>query len=229
MKLNISGHEVDPKEVGRRITKARMAMAMTKKELAEKVQLAGSTIGRYEDGAIENLKIPVIYAIAEALNVNPHWLLCTSPFIDTKDMMRDSKQLENSIRAVRVPVLGRVVAGVPIEAVENVIGYEEISVRTARLGDIFALRVKGNSMAPRICDGDIVIVKKQESVESGDIAIVLVNNGDATIKKVNVSEAGVTLIAFNPAVYEPHFYTNAEVSSLPVNIIGKVIEFRGKP
>ena len=226
MILNISGHDVDTKEVGRRIAKARKAAALTKKELAEKIQVAPSTIGRYEDGQIGRLKKPVVYSIAEVLDVNAHWLLCISPFIDSKDAMMDSKALENSTRAVRIPIIGRVAAGVPLEAVENLVGYEEISVHTSRLGDLFALWVKGDSMAPRICDGDVVIIKKQQSVKNGDIAVVMVGNADATLKKIKISEAGITLIAYNPVVYEPHFYTYAEVESLPVSIIGKAIEIR---
>lgn len=229
MIVHISGHDVDTREVGKRITKARMAASLTKKELADKIQVAPSTIGRYEEGKIGKLKMPVVYAIADVLGVNPHWLLCISPFIDEEDMMQEYRRLENSVTAVRIPVLGRVVAGVPLEAVENIIAYEEISAYTARNGEFFALQVKGDSMAPRICDGDVVIVKKQQTVENGDVAIVLVNNSEATIKKVNMSESGITLIAYNPVVYEPHFYTKEDVANLPVSIVGKVVEFRGKP
>lgn len=229
MLININGQDVDTKEIGKRITVARNALGLTKKQLADKIQVAASTIGRYEDGEIGRIKIPVIWAMAEALKVNPLWVLCRSPFIDSKDMMQDAKWHENNPTAVRIPILGRVVAGAPLEAVENLLGYEEISVNTARGGEFFALQVKGDSMAPRICEGDTVIVKKQNVVENGDIAIVLVNGEEATIKKVNVSDAGVTLIAYNPVVYEPHFYTKEEVETFPVSIIGKVIEFRGKP
>ena len=226
MIVNISGQNVDTKEIGRRITRARMAASLTKKELADKVRLAPSTIGRYEEGSIGKPKLPVIYMLAEVLGVNAHWLLCISPFIDEEDMVQEHKRIENSTQAVRIPLIGRVVAGSPLEAVENLVGYEDVSFNLARLGDLFALLVKGNSMAPQICDGDVVIIKKQQTVESGDIAVVLVGNADATLKKVKVSETGITLIAYNTVVYEPHFYTNAEVESFPISIVGKAIEIR---
>lgn len=129
---------------------------------------------------------------------------------------------------VRIPVLGRVVAGIPIEAIEEVIDWEEIPQRLAASGKFFALRVCGHSMEPRILEGDVVIVRQQEDVESGDIAIVMVNGDEATVKRVKKQEDGITLIATNTSVYEPHFYSNQEIRDLPVRILGKVVELRGK-
>jgi repressor LexA len=131
-------------------------------------------------------------------------------------------------KGVQIPILGRVVAGVPIEATENILGYEEITEHMACTGEYFALRIKGDSMFPNICNGDTVIVKKQETVESGDIAIVLINGNEATVKKVKFNSNGITLIGFNLSVYEPHFYTSDEISKYPVTIIGKVVELRRK-
>lgn len=81
-------------------------------------------------------------------------------------------------------------------------------------------------MEPTLHDGDIVVVREQEEVETGEIAIVLVNGGDATIKEVKESRDGLTLIGHNVAVYSPHFYSWEEVGSLPIRIIGKVVELR---
>lgn len=83
-------------------------------------------------------------------------------------------------------------------------------------------------MEPRILEGDIVIVRQQEDVDSGDIAIVLVNGDEATVKRVKKQAEGITLIATNTSVYEPHFYSNQEIRDLPVRILGKVVELRGK-
>ena len=82
-------------------------------------------------------------------------------------------------------------------------------------------------MEPRIRKGDVVIVRIQEQVENGDIAIVFINGDDATCKRVKFSEAGLTLISNNPT-YEPMFFTPAEVESLPIRFLGKVVELRGK-
>ena len=83
-------------------------------------------------------------------------------------------------------------------------------------------------MEPRFIEGDTVIVRRQPDVESGEIAIVLVNGDEATMKKILKQQSGITLIALNPAVYEPHFYTNEQIEELPVVIYGKVVELRGK-
>ena len=83
-------------------------------------------------------------------------------------------------------------------------------------------------MAPRIKEGDVVIVRRQQEVENGEVAIVLVNGNEATIKEVQFSQFGITLVAWNPSVYTPHFYPMDEVESLPLRILGKVVELRGK-
>lgn len=129
-------------------------------------------------------------------------------------------------KGVKIPVLGRIVAGVPLEAIENIEGYEEITPALASKGEYFALKVNGRSMEPMLYENDIVIVRKQEDVECGETAIVLVNGHDATIKKVRKQESGITLVAYNAAVYEPHFYSNDDIAKLPVTVIGKVVESR---
>lgn len=128
---------------------------------------------------------------------------------------------------VLIPVLGYVRAGVPIEAVEEILDYEEISPKMAASGEFFALKIKGNSMEPRICEDDVVIVRKQNDVESGDVAVVLVNSMDATVKKIIKKGTSLSLVPFNPN-YDITIFTAEEVSKLPVNIIGKVVELRGK-
>lgn len=132
----------------------------------------------------------------------------------------------NIVKGIRIPILGRVVAGIPLEAIEDIEGWEEITPRMASGGEFFALRIRGASMEPKLVDGDIVIVRKQSTVDNGDVAIVLVNGNEATCKQVNRTPAGITLIGFNIAVYAPHFYTNDQIESLPVTIVGKVVESR---
>ncbi len=126
-----------------------------------------------------------------------------------------------------IPVLGLVRAGIPMDAVENILDYEEISEDMARQGEFFALQIKGDSMEPKISDGDVVIVRKQPDVESGEIAIVLVNGDEATIKKVQKFHGGINLVPSNP-VYEVKTFTNEQIETLPVQILGKVVELRAK-
>lgn len=148
--------------------------------------------------------------------------------IEKSDLIEDKCGSNTMTKTVRIPVLGRVVAGIPLEAVEEILDYEEITPDLAATGDFFALQIRGRSMEPRMLEGDVVIVRKQDDVESGDIAIVLVNGDEATVKKIKKMDTGITLIATNISVYEPHFYSNEEIEALPVQILGKVVELRGK-
>lgn len=131
-------------------------------------------------------------------------------------------------KGVKINVLGRVAAGLPIEAIENIIDTEEISEEMARTGEFFGLQIKGDSMEPRIYENDVVIVRKQEDAESGDIVIALVNGNDATCKRLIKYAGGISLVALNSAKYEPLMFSNEEIENTPVKIIGKVIELRGK-
>ncbi len=124
-----------------------------------------------------------------------------------------------------VPVLGQVVAGVPIEAVEEILDWEEIDAKTAAQGEHFALRIKGDSMEPALLAGDVVIVRRQPTADNGDIVVALVNGDEATVKRTKIRAEGLMLIPNNPA-YEPMFYTNDEIESLPVLILGVAIEVR---
>lgn len=151
-----------------------------------------------------------------------------SDFFDVSiDYILGNTEINSTKKSVKIPVIGRVAAGIPFSAVENIIDYEEIEEDLSKTGDFFALQIHGNSMEPRFCIGDVVIVRQQSDVDSGSIAIVLINGEDATCKKVMKHTNGITLISLNPA-YQPVFYTNEEIETLPVRILGKVIELRAK-
>lgn len=128
---------------------------------------------------------------------------------------------------IRIPVLGDVAAGIPIEAITDVVDYEEIDGALAATGEFFALKLKGDSMEPRMRDGDVVIVRKQDDAETGDTVVVLVNGDSATVKKIKYGPDGISLIPTNP-VHDVQFYSRADVERLPVRVIGKVVELRAK-
>ena len=133
----------------------------------------------------------------------------------------------HSRHGVSINVLGRVAAGIPIEAVEEIIDIEEISEDMAKTGEFFGLQIHGDSMEPRMLDGDVVIVRKQDDAESGDIVIAMVNGDDATCKRIRKYKDGIELISNNPS-YKPMYFSNYEIENKPVKIIGKVVELRGK-
>lgn len=144
------------------------------------------------------------------------------------DLMEEKNALSNKSKVgVIINVLGRVAAGIPIEAVEDVIDTEEITEEMASTGTFFGLQLHGDSMEPRMCNGDVVIVRQQNDAESGDIVIALVNGDDATCKRLRKYRDGIELVSNNPA-YPPMFYSNEEIINKPVQIIGKVVELRGK-
>lgn len=129
--------------------------------------------------------------------------------------------------STRIPILGRVAAGIPIAMIEETIGWEEIDAKTASRGKFFALKIAGDSMEPKISNGDIVIVRQQDDVESGEIAIVTIDGEDATCKRVRKYRDGIELIPTNPS-YEPFYFSRKQAETLPVRIIGRVIELRSK-
>jgi repressor LexA len=203
------------KSIGERIKDARKSAGLTQLELAKKTELSRSYIGDIEKDRY-NPSVSTLQLIATATNT------------PLENLLPSSKTPSSTGRGVRIPVLGRVVAGIPLEAVEEILDYEEITPELAATGDFFALKIRGHSMEPRMLDGDVVIVRRQDDVDSGDVAIVLVNGNEATVKRIKKQEDGITLIATNTSVYEPHFYSNKEIQSLPVQILGKVVELRGK-
>lgn len=144
--------------------------------------------------------------------------------VDTEALADETKKYE---KGQLIPVLGTVVAGIPLEAVEEILDWEEISVKLARTGEFFALKIKGDSMSPRILEGDVVIVRQQADADTGDIVIAKINGDDSCCKRLIKNKEGITLQSFNPN-YEPMYFSNQDILDKPVTIIGKVVELRGK-
>lgn len=201
---------------GDKLRQAMEKAEMNATELSEKTGISKSTISRYLSGGYI-AKQRNLLKLSRALRVDPKFL-----FSDAVE------ELDANLEVYRIPVVGKVVAGTPIDAIENITDYIRVTNPAAADGSYYALHITGASMEPEMREGDLVIVHKQDYFDSGDICIVLVNGNEATVKKVQKNESGITLIGFNPVVYPPHFYNAHEVESLPVRIIGKVEEIRRK-
>lgn len=202
------------------LSQRRKELNMTMKQVADKVGVSEGTISRWESGKIADMRRDKIMAYAQALNISPAIIMGWDNV--------DSSSTSESIHAgKRIPVLGSVAAGIPIDAIEDVLDWEDISDDMAKTGEFFGLRIKGDSMQPRIVEGDVVIVRQQPDADSGDVVIVQVNGDKATCKRLAKYSSGISLISFNPA-YEPMNYTNEQIEQLPVTIIGKVVENRQK-
>ena len=164
-------------ELSIRLHLRRKELGLSQEELAARLGTTKQVVSRYENGQ-RTPKVTVVEAFARRLGVPLAALL---------------GEAAAQSGALRVPVLGYVRAGIPLTAVEDVLDYEEVPPSLAHLGELFALKIKGDSMEPRMLEGDVVI----------------------------------SLVANNPA-YPPMFYTFEECESLPVRVVGQVIELRAK-
>ena len=207
--------------IGERIKQRRKKLGLSAEEVADKMGVSASTVYRYESSDILNMGIDKLELIAKALKTTPAALMGWEE--DEKQFQKEKSA--RTKKGVKIPVLGEVIAGVPIEAIEDILDYEEISEDMASQGEYFALKVKGDSMEPVFYAGDIVIVRQQPTADSGDIVIALVNGDESTIKKLKLTDDGLMLIPANSA-YEPMYYTRKQIDTLPVSIIGKVVELR---
>ena len=199
--------------VGQRIFEARKRRKISRKEVADFLQVHETTIKRYEDGNTKKLPTDRLEKIAKYLNTSIEYLM--------------GWEEEQKPQGIKIPVLGTVAAGIPISAVEDILDYEEIPQTWKNQGEFFGLRIKGDSMKPDINDGDTVIVKQQTTANNGDIIIALVNGDDATCNKFEKLDNGIMLIS-NNSEYSPMYFSNEEVITKPVVIIGKVVELRRK-
>ena len=197
-------------ELSALVKRQRMKYGLTMKELAQRAGVSEGLVSRWESGHVGSMKTDTAAKVANALHISP------LAFIG-EDMA--------TMKTVKIPVVGRVIAGTPIFAQENIEGMVEINEGDSK-GVMFALKAIGRSMEQRIQEGDLLIIHKQDDVESGDIAIVLINGDEATVKQVKKQSDGIMLIGFNQDVYEPHFYSNKQIEQLPIRIMGKVVESR---
>lgn len=203
-----------------RLKQLRNERGISQRQLAEFLKVAPSTISMYENGQREP-NFEVLESLADFFNVDLNYLLGKTN--KTTKIILDSE----SSKGIKIPVLGTVPAGIPVTAVEDILDYEEIPKSWENQGEFFGLKIKGDSMYPTLENGDVVIVRKQSTADNGDTVVVMVNGDDATCKRYERSDTGIMLIP-NNNVYAPAFYTNEEIETLPLTIIGKVVELRRK-
>lgn len=202
--------------VGDRIREYRKKMGMSQEELAAKVDVTKQAIYKYESNIVTNIPLDKIEIMSSVFGIPPSRL-----------MGWNTSETLGSF-TTSIPVLGYVAAGIPIDAITDVLDYEELSPEMVKDGsEYFALQIKGASMEPKISEGDVVIVRKQADCENGQIAIVCVNGDQATCKRVMKQASGILLQPLNPA-YEPIFYTAEQIQNLPITILGRVVELRAK-
>ncbi len=201
--------------IGNNIKKWREIRNLKQSELAELLGVSDKTVSSWEINRTEP-KMGMVEKICVALNCKK------------TDIIGNDESPSLSIgKGTVINVLGRVAAGIPIEAIEETIDTEEITETMAKTGTYFGLKIHGDSMEPRMYEGDVVIVRQQDDAESGDIVIAMVNGDDATCKRLMKYAGGISLISLN-SKYDPMMFSNQEIIEKPVKIIGKVVELRGK-
>lgn len=192
---------------------------MTQSEICDKTGINKGALSSYLSGRYFP-KQKTLEKLSELFNVSINYL-----------MGLDSQALPSNVIPVKkgtrkIPVLGSIAAGKPIEAIEDIVDY--VYIPETWKDDFIALKIEGNSMSPTIPNGATVIIRLQDDAESGDIVAVYINGYDATCKKLKKLKAGgIVLISLNPE-FEPMAYTNKEVLELPIRILGKVVEVRTK-
>lgn len=196
--------------IGKLINKRRLELKLTLEEVGNAVGVAKSTVKKWEDGYISNMRRDKISKLAQVLDLNPVSLITG---VESSDNITPLPNMYS------IPLLGTIACGEPITAAENIEDY--VSAPEHIKAD-FALRCQGDSMIDaRILDGDIVYIHQQPSVENGEIAAVLIGD-EATLKRVYISADTVTLMPANQK-YSPLVYSGEEINE--IRILGKAVAF----
>lgn len=212
-------------KVGSRLKRARELNHITLEEAGKKVDVHKSTISRWENGETEKIKLPILEILSQYYNVDPMWLM-------GYDVPMERQKVESNVFPTtdipeKVPIVGKISAGLPILATENIEGYEFAPSSQIKKGyTYFYLRVQGDSMNLKFNEGDIVLIQRQDTLENDEIGAILVDGNDATVKKYKFENGLVILepMSTNPEntvqIYNP--------KKINIQIIGKVISYQGK-
>jgi SOS-response transcriptional repressors (RecA-mediated autopeptidases) len=185
--------------------------AVSQQDVADYLGVSRQAYNFYENGKRE-ASFEILLKLSEYFNTTVDYLLRGEP----------------ATAVIQIPVYGKIPAGIPMEAIQDILDIEEAPAEWARGGkSFFALQIDGDSMSPNYLDGDVIIFQKQPTCESGQDCCVMVNGSDATFKRLFKNEKGLTLQPLNPA-YEVKVYSTDEVKRLPVTVLGVVYELRRK-
>lgn len=214
-------------ELGEYLKNARNIKGLSLREVNKLTNISYSHLNMIENGK-RNVTPALLKNLANLYNLDYIDLYEKAGYIDLieDEKLNKYKSDEFGNLVTSIPLLGTVKAGYDYLAQENWEGTVEVETSLVGNGkDFIALKVKGDSMSPVLIEDDIVIIKKQEDFESGDIVVALINGDEATIKKGRKSDNSIVLQPLNPN-YEPLIFTNEEMKSIPVKIIGIVKQLK---
>lgn len=200
------------------LKKLRKVKDLTQFELAEKLHISPSNIAKYESKRNVMPSMDILLAMAKFFEVSMDELVGNEP---PKRVSTASDQA-----CVTIPVLGSIPAGIPMSAIEDIVDYEDIpAAMCTGFREYFALRCNGESMLPDYRPGDTLIFRKTDTCENGQDCAVMVNGEDATFKRVRILDDAMILQPLNTD-FEPTVFTFRQVSTIPVRIIGVLVQVR---
>lgn len=204
---------------GERLRVLRKQLGISADDVAKALNVSRATIFRYEKGDIEKVPGSKLEPLAKVLHTTPAYLMGWE-----EDQSAQPSLPPDAIPYAptqRIPILGRISAGLPLYAEEQIEGYTYTDLNHG--GEYFALRVHGDSMnAIRIYDGDLLIIRKQDVVEDGEIAVVMVNDDEATVKCWHRRE---NIVMLEPKSTNPtHQMQIYDAKETPIRVIGKVVQ-----
>ena len=203
-------------EIGNLIYNRRKELGLTLEEVGKAVGVSKSTVKKWENGFISNMRRDKIEKLATILQVSPVRLLG----IETQSKPLTAEDIRAN--TVPVPLVGRVAAGLSCHAEDNIEGYILTDSEILHEGyDYFWLTVKGDSMEPELHDKDLVLVREQETLDSECYAVVRIDGEDGVVKRVRIDRDRITLTSVNP-YYPPRVFEREEMNDIA--IVGKVIE-----
>lgn len=223
--------ELTLKEMGAYLKKLREEKHLSTREVYDLAKVSNSYLSLVENG-YRRASAGVLKKLASVYGVDYLDLYVKAGYADLAEYEKQSNnkidKFGNSV--VPIPLLGTVKAGYDYLAEENWEGTKEIKEELAKTGEFFALRIKGDSMFETLWENDIVAVRKQDYADDGDIAVVLINGDEATVKKIRILENGIKLIPLNRRInpetqepfYEDMFFSKEDIETKPVKIIGVV-------
>ena len=218
--------------IGEIIKRYRTENELSQRAFASRTNLSPSYINTLEKiynpktGKPYSVTTDVAIELANAMNLKIEELL--NMLNDDQEFTTNEDKKANNSNSAIVFVYGTIPAGIPMECIEDILDTEEISADMLKGGkQYFGLKIKGDSMEPDYLDGDVIIFQKQDDCENGDDCIVMVNSNDGTFKRVFKNENGIILQPLNNK-YQPMIYSNEQIETLPVKILGVFEELRRK-
>lgn len=177
----------------------------------------------YNKKSADNSRLSTIRKLSEFMN-------CSLDYLAFENNLEfdNTTPIDTNENKIKIPVLGRIPAGVPFEAIEDqyTVDYETIPKDWIKSGNkYFALILDGDSMEPEYHDKDTVIFKQTNNCESGDDCCIRINGHDATFKRVKKQENGIMIVPLNEnnsTGFNSTFYTNEDIEKMPIEILGVV-------